>query len=620
MKRYLLIFCLYLVVTSSLAENEDSSAVVDYRFSCNMEDGRPLVDSSQSSFLEDLVGLNSTICEYASNGVSSNSVVESDSSIALLQQHFAATKASGLTLEVWITPKVRPDDLSIWNPILQIGTTDDKDSCQGTDLALGLRGDLLEIRHAHHDPGQPCQTFLVRQKPLPNNKLVQIVFTSNDKGEHIYFNGEGPFQANLPDGFITNMTVWKDDSTLKLFSNQIGSSKGIGSLHQVSIYFRHFDADQIQWAYQKELQGKQDSLLGSDPLRLLAVADPVVAVQGRPSPIYLGGWNRSTIDYSVQLEITTLPRFGHILGDSGPIEKIGFRIPLPGTKRKETFFYRSWSEQYFTSPAFSYSGDNLKMGPEVLEYRLVALDRNDGSLVGWSDEVQTEIIIRHINHPPTLILPKMATMLRDTAWGVAARPTAVIGDIHLDDQDRNVDRVRVDIWALNGTVRIQDHLELADFSARTITSRPAWQCNGDPTGSSNMTFLAEPSSVSLILSSILYEGFFWNQEDFITIRIYDGSGGPCLEEEEHKYKSIHDACFEIVATLTVPAIAPSQEVSRTKVVWLVFLVLFLSIGMLLLYIKMCYKSCWNQQCSQDREDETDTSLEKEIAEIAREVV
>ena len=74
-----------------------------------------------------------------------------------------------------------------------------------------------------------------------------------------------------------------------------------------------------------------------------------------------------------------------------------------------------------------------------------------------------------------------------------------------------------------------------------------------------MTFLAEPDDVSAILSSIRYKGFYWDQEDSITIRIFDGSGGPCLEDEEHKYNSIHLACYEIETTISVPSMARGSK-------------------------------------------------------------
>lgn len=182
----LLTFYLCLALVDA-APNEGSSPLVDYRFSCN-EDGRPNVDSSRSSFLGDLVGINSTRCDYANNGVFSHTLVKSTSQIALMRQFFLATNASGLALEVWITPTVTDDDLSVWFPILVIGdnhsqedNNDDFDACQNNDLTLGLRGDLLEIRFASNDPQQPCQTLLVRQKPLVNKELVQIVLTFNEE-------------------------------------------------------------------------------------------------------------------------------------------------------------------------------------------------------------------------------------------------------------------------------------------------------------------------------------------------------------------------------------------------------------------------------------------------------
>lgn len=358
-----------------------------------------------------------------------------------------------------------------------------------------------------------------------------------------------------------------------------------GSLHKLSIYDRDFTADQIGWAYEQERRGKQEALVGLEPLHLVASADSVTVVQGRPSPIDLGGLNRSTADFSVQLEITSLPRFGHIIGDDGPIADVGSRVPLPFASKKASLFYRSWSDDLFTSPRASYSGEDLNLTPEVLGYRLVALDRKDGALLGWSDEVKKEITIRHVNHPPTLVLPKTAIVSADKALGVTARPIAMVGGVSLDDPDRNVDRVRVDILALNGTLAIQNYRDLADFDPRTVPGQPAWQCHGDPDGSTSMTFLAEPTSASLILSSAKYEGFYWNQEDSIVIRIYDGSGGPCLEDSEHKYNSIRDSCFEIVATITVPAIAPSHEATKIKTVWLVFLILSMPVGLVLLYLK-----------------------------------
>ena len=74
-----------------------------------------------------------------------------------------------------------------------------------------------------------------------------------------------------------------------------------------------------------------------------------------------------------------------------------------------------------------------------------------------------------------------------------------------------------------------------------------------------MTFVAEPDDVSAILSNVKYTGFYWDQEDSIVIRIFDGSGGGCLKEEEHKYHSIHLGCYKTDATISVPAISQPPD-------------------------------------------------------------
>lgn len=409
---------------------------------------------------------------------------------------------------------------------------------------------------------------------------------------------------------MTNLTMWNPESTLQLFSNQFvtPTQAFTGTLHQVSIYDQIVTHDQIQMAYQQELLGKQDALAEREPLQLVALAEASTAIQGQTSAFYVGGLNRSTAEYFVQLEITSLPRYGNILGDQGPIRAVGARISLPGTWKKTSLFYRSWSDELFTSPGFSYSGKDLHVTPEVFEYRLVAIDRNDGALLGWSNPVRKEITIRHVNQPPALVIPKMVTVPAEQPTNVGARPIATIQDVHLEDPDRNIDRVRVDIWTFNGTVALGNYYEQADFTPRTNRSRPHWQCHGNPKGSRNMTFLAEPDSVSLILSSVQYEGFYWNQEDSIVIRIYDGNEGPCLEEDEHKYNSIHNGCYEIVATMSIPAIAQTPKefnIRNVSMLQMSFWLLCLVPLMACCCVIQCFCKCKKGFCRRTRGGEID---------------
>lgn len=118
-----------------------------------------------------------------------------------------------------------------------------------------------------------------------------------------------------------------------------------------------------------------------------------------------------------------------------------------------------------------------------------------------------------------------------------------------------------------------------------------------------MTFLAEPDSVSLLLSNVQYEGFHWNQEDTIVIRIYDGSGGPCLEEDEHKYNSIHNGCYEIVAAMSIPAIAQTPKdfsIQDVSMLQLSFWLLCLIPLMALCCVIQCFCKCRKRFCRRGR--------------------
>jgi hypothetical protein len=77
-----------------------------------------------------------------------------------------------------------------------------------------------------------------------------------------------------------------------------------------------------------------------------------------------------------------------------------------------------------------------------------------------------------------------------------------------------------------------------------------------------------------MLSNIRYDAFFWDQEDSITIRIFDGVGGPCLQDVEHiygryqfpaynvdptsrhyEYSTMRENCFMVVKDVRIPPLS-----------------------------------------------------------------
>lgn len=181
------------------ADADQHQPLVDYRFSCNVLGLATVRDVAQSPKGSSLLGadgafdLSSAHCHRGRDGgVTSQTSLRSETSIAPLRERFLATNATALSLELWMTPTVR-EGLSSPVPILVIGrdhSGEDRGSrdeargalldateCRDTELYVGLRSNLLEIRYADNDPDRSCRFLLMDQQDLPNDELVQVVLS-----------------------------------------------------------------------------------------------------------------------------------------------------------------------------------------------------------------------------------------------------------------------------------------------------------------------------------------------------------------------------------------------------------------------------------------------------------
>lgn len=102
--------------------------------------------------------------------------------------------------------------------------------------------------------------------------------------------------------------------------------------------------------------------------------------------------------------------------------------------------------------------------------------------------------------------------------------------------------VRVDVFVVNGSGQLSlnaDSVGLAEFSLCVLRWYPGqqgsnWSCQGNGSGR-NMTFVAAKRDINLIFTNMTFTPYFRDyQEDFISIRVYDGAGGPCLDVDEHE--------------------------------------------------------------------------------------
>ena len=239
-----------------------------------------------------------------------------------------------------------------------------------------------------------------------------------------------------------------------------------------------------------------------------------------------------------------------------PLEEIA--IGTNTTSLQANVVYDAGNQVSFTLPFTT--ADQEPLGTEIdsFEFRIVALNTTTLQVLTSTAPVVQPIPVLNVNDPPTLTAPLRANAT-DKVTFFGGRRSFVVDGIHLDDdKDRNVDKVRVDVWATNGTLTLnQDVLHLAEFSSCSIRSYTDWKCRGRGDKDGNMTFLATPDHVNLLLAGMTYQPHFRNIRDTITVRVHDGMGGDCLDREEHlRYGndvlSQHHGCYTVQATILVP--------------------------------------------------------------------
>jgi hypothetical protein len=547
--------------------------VVHYQFGCN-QDGQALV-IDLGPLMDDLKRLlgDGHLCDVASNGLVSQTVLQSNARIQELQQ--VSEHVEAFALEVWFTML---DEIQTSSPLLAFAGPDYSgqldDGCGGYQVALAYRQGQIELRYIEEsDFGDNCRILVVPELDWVPLQLYQVVALWTNGQTSVYVDGI-PFVLGAPNQFDPTLSHWDPDLTLQLFGQGVPASLSMFSIYNQMLS----DADALD-LYQKGLLLLTPT--NRDPLHLniLEARSIHTSPQGEPTslrliPGYQIGSGETPVpnDWSLMVEVTTLPLYGSLFYSVGQdsealLVHINERIPLADI---ESIAYHPGSLEFFNSPSFSYNGTSLDPKQETFSYRLIALsgDESSSQLLASSDIATLELIVIHVNHASTLQAPKEAVVPENQTTGVGARPLAYVEGIRLlDDLDFDIDRVRVDIWAYNGTLKLA-HPELADFANCRANERQAllgkitWSCFGDGRGNRNMTFVATPDNVSTILSTVEYNGFSWDQDDTIVIRIFDGEGGQCLTQEEHRrvqydgdsYHTVHnDECFQSMATILVPA-------------------------------------------------------------------
>jgi hypothetical protein len=97
----------------------------------------------------------------------------------------------------------------------------------------------------------------------------------------------------------------------------------------------------------------------------------------------------------------------------------------------------------------------------------------------------------------------------------------------------------------------EEYLHLADFELCIVRTYSDWKCQGDGKGRI-MTFVAESRNIDHILKNMTFTPYFIGQQDEVTVSIYEGEGGDCLDAAEHSGITIDQGCTHHVGYISIP--------------------------------------------------------------------
>jgi hypothetical protein len=470
-------------------------------------------------------------------------------------------------MEVWVT---MIEDFAVTTPILafaQDGYTPNPD-CQGYQIALTQRGRFLELRYKEEEN---CRIIVLRQKELTRGCLQQVVVVWSGARTAIYLDGTLVAQC-AQNRLDPQMGDW--DESQKIFL--MGSHHEYGSsLSMLSIYNQALSEFEVSNLYSrgKRLidQSRIDRLapnIDPESRPIHASTEDTRTVVELGADLDLSALNATVPDdWIIMVEISSVPIHGSLSNGDGFPVNLHDRLfhpsclnynPVPG---------------YFNLPNTSYNGTNFHFELETFSYRVLVVDY-DQEVLAMSTNVSQQLAVLHVNHRPVIKPPHTKTRLSNEEYGGSiARPGERIEGVQvIDDTDKDIDRIRVDLWVSHGALVLENH-EIADFTTCRLNEREAlleeatWGCHGSGKMEHNMTFVATPSNASTVLSDIVYHGFRVNQADELVIRIYDGTGGSCLSIQEHQRRrwvgnDMHqdaeygsapsDTCFEVLVTIPIP--------------------------------------------------------------------
>ncbi len=339
-----------------------------------------------------------------------------------------------------------------------------------------------------------------------------------------------------------------------------------------------------------------------------------LVVEGEQSLLQVAGKDLSDAQRDLCVRVLQLPKAGSLL------DPFSFLLAITeGTSLNSCFNSSGYTggitlgytapSGFFTTPAVSWNSSIISsagaLSRDSFVYSVFSEDGAISANVTHFVEVQnrndaTEVSF-HVDSP---IFVRPMTYTRGNT-------KAIISGFTLVDPDHDVDIVRAVLVSSEGARLTLNSIYLPDLdftSAEFCQAQTRWQCKGSGYYEDEMSFLGTPTQVSLALNGLQYQINRANLVDNVTLSIYDGAGGGCLDDRGQS-ASVRIGCFERNLTFSVNVLGydsdtddsifgEGQRVDYSRAAYII-------LGVILVCLCLCLRQLYRlvMKCCYRRENE-----------------
>ena len=304
---------------------------------------------------------------------------------------------------------------------------------------------------------------------------------------------------------------------------------------------------------------------------MIVPSQPVTALQATPTRVSILAKDLS-LRRSIGIKIVSSPYYGSLRSLNGNLTSgsivagsvsssqyqngIGLNVTYTGAM------------YYFNTPSVTWRGVSLNLPSE--NFTVVA-QSSDGS---QSLSTIYPIQVQNVNDPtdfyfnvPTAGFEVYAYSAVSSNSNSSISSTLKVNGFQMLDYDLGVDPVRVEISASTSSARItlnRQYIPLLDFSSlQYCFALVRWQCSGNGYSSNSMSFVAQPLDALSALNGLTYINTQPNIQDTVTVTIYDGEGGFCLDNSQQGSGSVRSGCYVSSASFSVSVRGFSNVITNT---------------------------------------------------------